>query len=229
MERGSNFQPTRWTQVSLLRSENPQAAAEAAEYLFSIYWYPLYIYALRKWSLSDQAAEDLVQSFMMKIYEQGTFIKADREKSKLRTFLITAFNAHINGDFRKTYAQKRGGGQFLYSVEEELDLKDTNEEELGVAYDVAWAKRVMEQAYEKLALQIKDKEEADILLKLCKESMDYETACRELQTQSGALRTRVSRLRKKLGLIIREEVAATLSPDDDIEEELSYLIKILKK
>ena len=82
---------------------------EALEQLCRAYWYPLYAFARR----SGQApadAEDLTQGFFEKLLEKRWLADAEREKGRLRTFLLTAFQRYMANEWRRDQAERRGGG-----------------------------------------------------------------------------------------------------------------------
>ena len=73
------------------------------------YWYPLYAFARRS-GQSQAEAEDLTQGFFQKLLEKRWLEDAEREKGRLRTFLLTAFRRYMAKEWRRDQADKRGGG-----------------------------------------------------------------------------------------------------------------------
>ena len=84
------FPNTRWSVVLAATERETPGADVALDELCRAYWYPLYAYA----RLSGQAAhdaQDLTQEFFARLLAHHWLADADREKGKLRTFLIVAF------------------------------------------------------------------------------------------------------------------------------------------
>ena len=83
------FETTHWSIV--VRAHGESAAAQRAlETLCQTYWFPLYAFARRS-GQSQEDAEDLVQSFFAYVVEKRLFERADAERGRLRTFLLTTF------------------------------------------------------------------------------------------------------------------------------------------
>src|SRR5258706_16242148 len=103
------FPHTRWS-VLLAATQKPSPAADAAlEAICRAYWYPLYGF-VRRSGQSPQDAQDLTQEFFRHLLEKRWLEAADREKGRLRTFLVTALKHFMAKEWRRASAQKRGGG-----------------------------------------------------------------------------------------------------------------------
>ena len=60
-----------------------------------------------------------------------------------------------------------------------------------------------------------------------KDDSRYAEHATQLNMSIGALRVEVHRMRKRLQSSVRAEIAETVRSDDDIEQELRFLIKSL--
>src|SRR5882757_8780121 len=104
------FPNTRWSVVlAATRRQSPESA-EALEAICRAYWYPLYAY-VRRCGQSAHDAQDLTQEFFCRLLEKRWLDSADRDKGKLRTFLIVALKNFMSKEWRKASAQKRGSAQ----------------------------------------------------------------------------------------------------------------------
>src|SRR5512140_344917 len=83
------FPPTRWSLVLAARQRPSPASAEALETVCRAYWHPLYAYA-RRCGNSPHDAQDVTQEFFRLLLEKRWLDQADREKGRLRAFLLTA-------------------------------------------------------------------------------------------------------------------------------------------
>jgi DNA-directed RNA polymerase specialized sigma24 family protein len=87
-EGGASFQTTHWTLISRARqSELAESAAEALSAFCEAYWPPLYAF-LRHRSYASADAQDLAQAFFAHLLEKDTLSHVDKEKGRLRTFLL---------------------------------------------------------------------------------------------------------------------------------------------
>jgi RNA polymerase sigma-70 factor (ECF subfamily) len=58
--------------------------------------------------------------------------------------------------------------------------------------------------------------------------MPYSQLAAELGVTEGVVKTKIHRLRKKYGDLLRAEIAQTVESDTQIEEELRYLLSVLE-
>src|SRR5690606_19110811 len=122
--------------------------------LCQAYWLPLYTFARRSGN-TPADAEDLVQGFLMKAVSDRLFARADAERGRLRTFLLTAFRRYARDEFRKTLAEKRGGGEVvsLDLIEAErwyVAAGEPEGESPEQAYDRQWALTLLERTCRRL-------------------------------------------------------------------------------
>ncbi len=232
------FQPTRWTLVIHSRGEGKQAE-EALGELCESYWFPLYAFARRSgWSAAD--AEDLVQGFFIRLIEKQLFDSADREKGKLRTFLLTAFRRYAKDEAVKRNAEKRGGGverisfdaseaESWYSGE---SIEGESPEEL---FDRQWAVTLIEKTLERLEeySRARDKEREFALMKpyLLDETTgeDFSRIAAQLDISANAAKIQIHRLRSRFRETLRAEIRETQLDGTDEHEELRYLLAQLSR
>ena len=103
------FPNTRWSVVLAARQPSPESAA-ALEAICRAYWYPLYAY-VRRCGQSPHDAQDLTQAFFCRLLEKRLLDFADREKGRLRSFLIASLKNFMSNEWRRAATQRRGGGQ----------------------------------------------------------------------------------------------------------------------
>lgn len=236
------FPTTRWTGVlHVLGTGDQQAREEVLASLCRDYWFPLYAFA-RRMGQSPEDAEDLTQGFFAYAVEHDVFRLADRKLGKLRTFLLKVFQRYI-GDVRdRDRAQKRGGGQEMFSLNlengEELysrDLAGTETPEL--LFDRTWAQSLLRATLAALAEVERSagrEQQFEVLQSfLSPDTVSdecYETAALKLGATPETVRQAVCRLRKKFRQCLRDQIAATLPEADDahIDEELRALKSALR-
>lgn len=110
------FPHTHWSVVlAATRTPSPESAA-ALEAICCAYWQPLYAY-VRRTGQSPHDAQDLTQEFFRLLLEKRWLHDVNREKGRLRTFLITALKGFMSKEWRRASAQKRGGGQALVELD----------------------------------------------------------------------------------------------------------------
>jgi len=219
--------------------EEPSESREAAMAVFcESYWPPLYAF-LRHRRHSPSDAQDLVQAFFVHVLDKNVLDHADREKGKLRTFLLSSLQNFLINAHERATALKRGGEFHILSLDDSLTemeaampsashLDDTS------YYDLTWATSVVTLAWRNLSDALAAEGKAQWLDEL-KPFVAGGTAALPAQEEVAermgvpvaTLRTWISRLRQRYRDALRDEVAKTVANPDEIDEELRYLHRVL--
>jgi RNA polymerase sigma-70 factor (ECF subfamily) len=204
--------------------------------LCSRYWYPLYAFSRRSGS-SAEDAEDLVQGFLSRSSCDGLFARADAEKGRLRTLLVTAFRRYARDEYEKSIAAKRGQGNVISFDATEAELwyceGASATETPEATLDREWAVTLLESAMERLASTWEEKGKSDHFsllrpyLTATITSRDYDRISAATGMKPGTVKVTLHRLRASFGLALREEISGTLEDDSDIDAELNYLIQLV--
>jgi RNA polymerase sigma-70 factor (ECF subfamily) len=212
-------------------------SAAALESLCRAYWYPLYAYARRR-GRSAHDAQDLTQEFFSRLLAKRWLAAADREKGRLRTFLITALKNFMSREWRRASAQRRGGGRT--EVPFDADFAESRYAADGAptsgaddVFDREWALTLLGLTVDRLRSEFVaagkpgDFEALKGSLLAERGSVDYAALAVRLDGTEGAARVAVHRLRRRFRQIYREEIAQTLADGADLEEELRHLAAAL--
>lgn len=232
------FPPTRWSVILAARQPTPEAAA-ALEAVCRAYWYPLYAYA-RRCGHSPHDAQDLTQEFFRLLLEKRWLDQADRDKGRLRTFLITALKHFMAKEWRRQAAQKRGGGQDCIPLDtqfaESRYAADANDASaVDQVFDRQWAITLLELAMTRLENEFTAAGRADDFavlkefLVMSHAVIDYRSAASRLNISEGNARVVVHRFRKRFRELYREEILQTLPAGADLEAELRHLTNALAR
>jgi RNA polymerase sigma factor (sigma-70 family) len=231
------FPNTRWSVVLAARQSSPEAAT-ALETICRAYWQPLYAY-VRRCGKSPHDAQDLTQEFFYRLLEKRWLDSADREKGKLRTFLIVALKRFMVNEWDKASAQRRGGGlaqaQFDTAFAESRFAADSQTLAPDEAFDRQWALTLIDLTVSRLRAEFaaSGKSSDYDMMKNCllavRGAIDYAGVAKQLGVNEGAARVAVHRLRKRFREIYREEISQTLTDGADIETEMSHLAAALAR
>jgi len=230
------FPATKWS-IVLISGRGNAKGEEALAELCQAYWLPLYTFARRD-GRSPADAEDLVQGFLAKAISDRLFARADAERGKMRTFLLTAFRRYARDEYRKALAEKRGGGEVvsLDLIEAEKWYASTGEtasESPEQAYDRQWALTLLQRACTRLEETFATRGKLDEFHALRPYLTgtggfdDYAEIATRLGMKPEAVKVAVHRLRARFGALLREEVRETHADESDIDGELRYLIQLL--
>ena len=231
------FPQTRWSLVMTARRQSSPEAARALESICCDYWYPLYAYARRS-GQSPHDAQDLTQEFFCRLLEKRWLDGADREKGKLRTFLVVAFKKFMANEWRRASAQRRGGGQAHLpmdtTIAESRYVTDSSGNlRADDVFDQQWALTLLELTVQRLQKEFESagKPQHFEALKSClmaeRGSIDYAGVAVRLGVTEGNARVAVHRLRKRFREVYREEISQTLAQGDDLDAELRHMAQSL--
>jgi RNA polymerase sigma factor (sigma-70 family) len=236
-EAPRSFPHTRWSLVlAATRKDSPESAA-ALETLCRAYWYPLYAH-VRRCGQSPHDAQDLTQEFFCRLLEKRWLDSVDREKGKLRTFLIAALKNFMSNEWRRASAQRRGGGQSPVPIdtafaESRYAADPAAKHGLDESFDRQWAMTLLELTVDRLRAEFTATHQPGDFdaLKGCllavRGAVDYAGVAARLGMNEGAARVAAHRLRKRFREIYREEISQTLANEADVDEELRHLAAVL--
>jgi DNA-directed RNA polymerase specialized sigma24 family protein len=237
-ERRAVFVTTHWSVVLSARDESSPKSAEALENLCGVYWYPLYAYA--RWlGNSAHDAEDLTQEFFARLLEKKYLGAVEQERGRFRTFLLVVFKRFLSEQWRRGQTQKRGGGQNAVPFDTALaESLYRNEPPAKLAaeklYDQRWALTLLEKTMGRLRAEFEttgrgeEFERLKGVLAVSREEIQG-TAASGAGPVDGAARVAAHRLRKRFRQILREEIAHTIAPPADVDEELRHLLGVLSE
>lgn len=238
-EGGAPFQTTHWTVVLLAnRADADEVTRKALATFSEAYWPPLYTF-VRHRGYSPADGQDIVQGFFVHLFEHNTLSRADREKGRLRTFLLGSLQKFLLKQHERLNAIKRGGAQQFVSFdlllpEAEAAMNATAHLDEVSSYDLTWAltiaKRSWQQLHETLVAEGKGRwldELKPFVAGVGVAPPNQEDVAERLGVPVETLRKWLSRLRHRYRELLRAEVANTVSNPADVEVELRYLHRIL--
>jgi RNA polymerase sigma-70 factor (ECF subfamily) len=227
------FATTRWSMVQAAGAKPSPETERALADLCQRYWFPLYVYVRRRIGNVEEA-RDLTQEFFARLLERKIIARADPQRGRFRSFLLTSLQHFLANEWQKQRTQKRGGAQRRLPLD--FDSKDS-QVSVEPAHD--WtAERLFERQW---ALTLLDGVLADLrqeyeaagrtrwfeqlkpFLAGDTKTAPYADAAAALQVSEGAVRVAAHRLRKRYRELLRREVAQTVADDADVEDEIRAL------
>ena len=232
------FPNTSWTQVTMAQGKDTTARA-SLETFCRLYWAPLYAFA-RRTGISPEEAEDVTQSFFVHLLEDESLSQADKEKGKLRSYLLGALKNFMHNWRRAENTIKRGGRlQRVDFDTREVEIVCSTGKQDGLSPDAfferRWAVTLLELAMRDLENEQMRAGKANSFAVLSEYLMmhgkeaDHTIAARKLGMTDGAVRVAVHRLRKRYRDLVRLHVAATVGSDAEVDEELRHLLSLYGK
>jgi RNA polymerase sigma-70 factor (ECF subfamily) len=217
---------------------SPQAEAALTQ-LYRAYWYPLYAF-VRRQGCGVHDAQDLTQGFFFHLLKRRDLASVSRKKGRFRSFLLVALKHFLVNQWERTQAMKRGGGLAFVpldcdSAEQRLAAEPV--ENLGAEklFDRGWARAVLDAVLARLSNEYSASGHAR-LYEALNPFLSSEGRRRpqvevgaELGMNENSVKQAVHRLRTRYRELLREEIAHTVGHPGDIEEELRYLIEVLRE
>ncbi len=231
------FATTHWSVVLAAGKPESSGYENAMETLCQTYWFPLYVYLRRQGYNRDQA-EDFTQAFFTSLLDKHGLRLADPNRGKFRSFLLAALKHFLANEHARANALKRGGGHKTLS----LDLKDAENryaleprDELSPEklFERSWALTVLERTMSKLQSEADNAQKSTqfehlkVYLTAEKNSIPYQKVADKLEMSEVAVRVAVHRLRKRYRRLLREEIAQTVTNEQQIDEEIRELFSAL--
>jgi RNA polymerase sigma factor (sigma-70 family) len=240
-ETSSNaaFPTTRWSQVVAAGDRAGPTAREALAELCSAYWYPLYAFVRHKGHPPDEAA-DLVQGTFLTLLDRDGLPAVAPERGRFRSFLMAACSHHLADCRDRDRAAKRGGGAPPISIDRALAEGRYSAEPVDALtperlFDRRWATDLLDQALARLEAESIAAGKSALVSRLLaaltggRGEAPFAAIAAELGMTEGSVRMAASRLRKRYGEILREEIARTVADPADVDAEVRALFAALAR
>jgi DNA-directed RNA polymerase specialized sigma24 family protein len=227
------FATTHWSVIVRAGDSQSSEAASAMERLCQTYWYPLYVFVRRKGNNHEDAC-DLTQGFFARFLEKRYLRSVDSNLGKFRTFLLTSMTHFLANEWEKSQAQKRGGGNRVFSLDDadadqRYQLEPVDRRTPETLFDRRWAQTMLDVVLDRLAIEMEEKrfEVLKGFLLEDKGAVSYEAASSELGMSVAAITSAIYRMRARYRALLYEEVANTVEKPEDVEQEIRHLLAAL--
>ena len=223
------FETTQWSLVSAASAEEDKLAA--LEGLYRSYSTPVYFF-IRRRGYNREDAQDLTQDFFLHLVEKNAFSRADPSRGKFRTFLLGALEFFLQHAAERARSQKRGGLDNTIVVdtataEVQYQLVDpalTAEQ----IFDARWAGTLIEGALARLQTEMEQAGKRELFDQIwgfvvAEEESSYLEMCQRTGLTMSAIKTAIHRLRSRYRVLLRDEVARTVTSSTDFDEEIRAL------
>ena len=227
---------TQWTVVRTAGMANGDPSRRALQQLCATYWYPVFGYVRRR-GLSAADAEDACQSFFAWLVESNVVGRADANRGRFRTFLLTAVRQFLAREHRRASAAKRtppGGAVWSLDVSdgERRYAADGIPAADGASpedrFEVDWARALIDRAIDQVRGEWGDVGRSARFEQLRDHLVEPghgggAAAAARAGMSEGAFRVALHRLKQRFGDVLRELVADSLSDGEDVDAELAEL------
>jgi RNA polymerase sigma-70 factor (ECF subfamily) len=216
-----------------------QAQQQALEELCLAYWRPLYSF-IRRRGHAPADAQDLTQAFLASLLVRKSLKNLSPDRGRFRSFLLASLKYFLADEWDKGCAEKRGGKATIISLDAQeaeqcYAIEPKDERDPAVIFDRRWALTLLERVLGKLEAEMirAGKEAQWRALKGClledEDAPAYAELAARLDLSLSGVKMSVSRLRQRFGELLRAEIANTVTDAGEVEEEMRYLLTVLRR
>ncbi len=236
------FPVTRWTLVGRAGGADGESRPVAIAEIVRLYAPALKAHLLHAAKYDEHRAEDLLQGFLTeKVLEQRLIGYADPKRGRFRSFLLTALDRYVIDEHRRAAAKKRSPREAVQDISEHLDtLANRTVAENDSAFDLAWAREVVDEVLTTMRLQCQETGRQDLwevfevrYLKPATENVEpepHESIAQRLKLESahqaGNLLTTAKRMFTRL---FKSVVSRYAADENEVRAEVSELSRIFFK
>ncbi len=233
------FVTTRWSVVLTAGRSDTLHAQAALEKLCQTYWYPLYAFVRRR-GHSSEDAQDLTQEFFTRLLARNWVGRADQQKGRFRSFLLSAMNHFLSDEWDKARAQKRGGGVAPLPLQfDTAETRFSHEPADHVTpeqhFERRWALALLDEVLCRLRSEYEQEGRRELFATLhpClvgdATAQPYADLAEKLGVTEGTVKAAVHRLRQRYRQLLRNEIAQTVAEPGEVDEELHHLFTVLAR
>ena len=230
------FPTTQWTVIAKL--SEPGERDSVLAFVCAAYRPPVYSF-LRKRGYGKEDADDLTQGFFEIVVRDELLERAERGTGKFRSFVLAVLEKFVANAERTRTALKRGGGKagvelHEATIEDEVERLISSCATPEEAFDRAWLTMILQRVIEELRVQYEEAGKAVLFTSLLPWLLlDDERSQTDAAAQANIsvvnFRVQLHRLRMRYRDGLQREIAATLTSEEDLAEELDYFFKISQR
>lgn len=220
------FPPTPWSAIINAPSHDTLGI------IFSHYRQPMLAY-IRCWRSLREDPEDVVQGFFESLLSKDGIKNFDPDRgTRLRCYLCVALKHYMQRLWRRHQTQKAGGGKTQVPLESVSDPANT-EPSPDEQFDRNWGLTVLERGFRQLELDYTQRGRSDLFEALYpylawnSSPTPYQALAEQLGKSLASIKVEVHRMRKRYKKALYSIIAATVETENEIEEELQFLISTL--
>jgi RNA polymerase sigma-70 factor (ECF subfamily) len=226
------FPPTRWSVILSAKDVGGEDSHQAVEALALAYWQPIFAW-LRGQGRTHEEAEDDAQGFFAFLLSRDFLRNVQPEGGRFRNFLLVCLRRWMRDERVRVINVKRLAEVPLEPCHEsESAVFSSQEATPQEAFDRAWAQAVVARTMKALAQRWEARADLYDALRLTVENPGgvekHAAIAAQLGMTEGAVSKAAHDLRKQFAGQVRTEIRDTVARDEDVEEELRYLVTLMK-
>lgn len=185
-------------------------------------------------------ADDALQGFFARLLEKNGLANARPELGRFRNYLLAAFEHYLANEWDRQKAAKRGGGRTALSLDPKMEDSlaawgKRSHEDPEKTYRRQWASVLLDRVLARLRTEYASPTRAPLFAAIKGwlvgelEAPSHAAVAECLGMSEGAVRVAASRLRKRYGELLRQEIGQTVSSPGEVEDEIRELLAAFAK
>jgi RNA polymerase sigma-70 factor (ECF subfamily) len=195
---------------------------------------------VRKRGHSPELAQDLTQGFFANFLEKQHVSRANRERGRFRSFLMTSVENFLRNENDRARAQKRGGGRNLISIDEQ-DAEQrylcvpATETDPAKTFEQRWAAILLGTVLTRLQGEFVATGRRDLFEALQahlwgdSDRVPYPQLAEQFGVSLANVKVTAHRLRLRYRELLREEIAHTVALPSQIDDEIRHLMQVVSQ
>ena len=225
-----NFPETHWSALAVATVNGETAGREALESLCRSYWNPVRDFIVFR-GFREAEADDLTQSFLVRLCERSVWRRADAGRGRFRSFLLGALNHFLADELDRRRTAKRGGGAEHVPLHQAGLAPPALTADDEAHFDREWAMAILADALNevKTAGNWCDGE-FEVLRRFLPgagDPLSLEEGAARTGCGLAAMKSQVHRLRGRFRAAVQQRVAVTVSAPHEIDAEIRHLGRVL--
>ena len=237
------FPTTQWKLIVTASDSKNEDNLKALNTLIELYWKPTY-YFVRRRGYQTEIAEDIVQEFFTSWLQKKTYSKANFERGRFRTFLLSCLENFIKNKHRDENRKQRQPSKGIVSIhalrasDNNFEIPDVKNETPRAIFNRAWATEIILRVLNVLSEECKVKQKnthyellrrrvIDPLLHGSEEPSLKELA-REFYLTEKEASNRIVTMRRACQRLLREEVKKYTNCEEEVTAEINDIFQFLK-
>ena len=214
------FPTTMWSGIRAAGKEDAMAANNVSRR-----YHPAVVNFLRQTGFSHTDSEDLAQDVFIRIFGENILTRADQDRGRFRSLLITVTKQVMYDELRKKSSLKRGGGVNIISMESPPEIEAVMNKDIeDEGFDRCWATNLISLAMNRLSEECEKSGNAyHKALNMRMQGKEYKEIAEELGTSVPNISTWIRRARLRVKSYVEQEIRTYSSSTKEFHDDTMYL------
>lgn len=238
-KRSAHFPTTAWSVIRQAKDRDNAEYLTAMNRFMADYWRPVF-YFVRARGYSFDRAQDVTQDFFIRLLEKDWIAKADRERGRFRTFLLTILTRFLSDQSVPRAPKQKTFDQQLVTIsaligDDERSFEPSDEMTADAVFMKRWAQALIANVLRQVSRWCDDRGRPDWFEIFSRHNfpppgtstMKKTALAARFSLSRDQVRYAADQVNEQFVLLLRQEVADQVGTDADIDAEIRELESLL--